>query len=132
MKFSNEERSRGRNSRTSWAKDRVSPSVVVAEQTGLAVTLLQVPLLSLQSTNMKEAKMQKAAKAANDDLDAYVASVRAYLARSDFRPREGSNTQRSTSKRSHSWQDTNTVKEPRASSATAKELPKKNCTKIPS
>ena len=78
---------------------------------------------------MKEANIHKAAKAANDDLDAYVASVRAYLARPDSRPNDVVLPERSTSKNSHSWQDAGAVKDPRASSATAKELSKKHCTK---
>jgi hypothetical protein len=78
---------------------------------------------------MKEANNQKAAHAANDDLDAYVASVREYLARPDSRPIDGVLPQRSKSKSSSQWQDASTAKDPRASSATAKELAKKHCTK---
>jgi hypothetical protein len=78
---------------------------------------------------MKEANIQKAAHAGNNDLDAYVASVRAYLARPDSRKDDGVLMQNLKSKGNNQWQDANGVKEPRASSATAKELAKKHCTK---
>ena len=87
------------------------------------------PLLSPQSTKMKETNIQKAPKAANDDLDAYVASVRAYLASPDSRPDEGGMSQSSTSKNSKPWQDASAAKDPRRLSATAKELSKKYFTK---
>lgn len=78
---------------------------------------------------MKEAKIQKAAHAANDDLDAYVASVRAYLARPDSTADDGAVRHNSNSRNSNQWQDATKAKESRASPATTKELAKKHCTK---
>ena len=87
------------------------------------------PLLPLQSIEMKEATVQKAAKTANDDLDAYLASVRAYLARPDSRPGNHVLSQSSKSKSNKQRRHESAVTEPRASPATTKELAKKYCTK---
>src|SRR5436305_12661987 len=88
----------------------------------------QVLLLPLQSIHMKDATIQKAAKMANDDLDAYLASVRAYLARPDSRPSGHILPQSSKSKSSKQRHNETAMTEPRASSATTKELAKKYCT----
>jgi hypothetical protein len=78
---------------------------------------------------MKEATIQKAAYTANSDLDAYVASVRAYLARPESRTDDVVLSQSLRSKGSNQWQDGSAAKEPRASLANAKDLAKKHCTK---
>lgn len=78
---------------------------------------------------MKDAAIQKVVHTANNDLDAYVASVRAYLARPEARTDDGVLSQSLRSKGSNQWQDGNGAKEPRVSSASAKELAKKHCTK---
>lgn len=85
------------------------------------------PLLPLQSIEMKDATIQKAAKTANDDLDAYLASVRAYLARPDPRPSDPILPQSSKSKSSKQRHNEGAMTELRASSATSKELAKKYC-----
>lgn len=86
------------------------------------------PLLPLQSIEMKDATAQKAAKMANDDLDAYLASVQAYLARPDSRLSDPILPQRSKSKSSKQRHNENAMTEPRTSSVTTKELAKKHCT----
>jgi hypothetical protein len=78
---------------------------------------------------MKEAVIQEAAQMANRDLDAYVASVRAYLARPQSWTDGGVLSQSLKSKGSSQWQDGSAAKESRASPANAKELAKKDCTK---
>ena len=83
------------------------------------------PLLPLQSIEMKDATVQKAA---NDDLDAYLASVQAYLARPDSRHGDPILPQRSKSKSSKQRHNESAMTEPRASPATTKELAKKYCT----
>ena len=104
-------------------------SVVVEEQEKVTNSTPRSLGLPLQSIEMKETTIQKAAKTANDDLDAYLASVRAYLARSDSRLGNPVLSQSSKSKSSKQWHDSSAVAEPRASSATTKELAKKYCTK---
>lgn len=94
----------------------------------VGVTRYCWPLLSPQFTDMKEAHAQKAAQKTNNDLDAYVASVRAYLARPDSQAVDGAITQSLKSKSSDRWQDTSAAEDSRASS-TAIELAKKHCTK---
>jgi hypothetical protein len=85
-------------------------------------------LLPLQCIETKDATVQKAAKMANDDLDAYLASVRAYLARPDSRLGDPILPQRSKSKSSKQRRNENAMTEPRTSSATTQELAKKYCT----
>ena len=78
---------------------------------------------------MKETHIQKAAHTANNDLDAYVASVRAYLDRPESHRDDGVLSQNLKSKSSNQRQDASVAKDPRASAATAKELAQKHCTK---
>jgi hypothetical protein len=82
-------------------------------------------LLPLQSIEMKESTIQKAAKMANDDLDAYLASVRAYLARPDSRPSDPIAPHSAKSKSSKQKHNESAMTESKASSTTTKELAKK-------
>jgi hypothetical protein len=78
---------------------------------------------------MKETNISEAPEAANDDLDAYVASVRAFLAQSNSGPDDDGLSESSTSKSSDQWQDARGAKDPRRLPAAANELAKKHCTK---
>ena len=112
----------------SLAKDLVSGSAVLAQQTRSSGTALG-PLRSWQPNKMKEAVIQEAAQMANRDLDAYVASVRAYLARPHAWADGGVLSQSLKPKGSGQWQDGSAAEESRASPANASELAKKHCTK---
>jgi hypothetical protein len=114
--------------KTNPVETRALANVVVEEQE-MVTNSASGPLLPLQSIEMKEATIQKAAKTANDDLDAYLASVRAYLARPDSRSGNPVLSQSSKSKSNKQWRGESAATESRASPATTKELAKKYYTK---
>jgi hypothetical protein len=123
-----------KSERESWAKhlNKSEENLGVSQRGGRRTERVTNsgpgPLLPLQSIEVKDATVQKAAKMANDDLDAYLASVRAYLARPDSRLTDPILPQRSKSKCSKQRHNENAMTEPRASSATTQELAKKYCT----
>ncbi len=78
---------------------------------------------------MKEGGTSSVAKAANDDLDAYIASVRAYLARPSRLNKESLLRDDEKPKNNSQRRDESTSADPKAPSSSSKHLAKKHCTK---